>query len=218
MPRAISAVRERAGAAEAAADNGARRWPDLRLVVDICPLRHPPYDTGRDMGANFGQSGLEIALRTPIPPRPDMKLDEAALAAIRADPRVIWSEDVIRYADIDANDHVNNTTFSVLCESGRVNMFRTQFGDGPRTGFYFIVARLAIDYLAELRYPGRARTGTWVARVGRTSIGVGQVLLGEDGRAAALSECVSVTMDSATRRPTPLPDALRAKAEALLRA
>ncbi len=146
-----------------------------------------------------------------------MKRDEAALAAILADPRVTWSEDVIRYADIDGNDHVNNATFAVLSESGRVSLFRTRFGDRHAAAHYFVVARLAIDYHAELRYPGTVRTGTWITRVGRTSIGLAQVILGQDGRHAASTECVSVVMDSATRRPAPVGDAMRRAAQALLR-
>ena len=50
----------------------------------------------------------------------------ADLDTLLDDPRVVWTEDVLRFADTDANGHVNNTLFSVLCESGRVNMFRTR--------------------------------------------------------------------------------------------
>lgn len=146
-----------------------------------------------------------------------MKPDESALAAIQADPRVIWSEDVIRYADIDANDHVNNTVFSVLCESGRVHLFRQQFGERLRATHYFVIAKLTIEFHGELRYPGIVRTGTWLSRLGRTSLGLGQVLLDQSGRVAATSDCVSVGMGVATRRPEPFGDDLRRTAERLLR-
>jgi acyl-CoA thioester hydrolase len=146
-----------------------------------------------------------------------MKPDDAALAAIMADPRVIWSDDVIRYADIDANNHVNNTVFSVFCESGRVNLFRVKFGAGLRDTHYFVIAKLTIEYHGELRYPGTVRTGTWLTRLGRTSIGLGQVLLDGDGRLAATSDCVSVGMGVATRRPEPFGPELRHVAENMLR-
>ena len=146
-----------------------------------------------------------------------MRFDPGMLEAIRSDERVIWTEDIIRFGDIDANHHVNNTAFSVLCESGRVNLFRSRFGDVPRATHYFVVARLTIDFLGELRYPGRVRTGTWIARIGRTSLQLRQVLLDDGGRPAATSDCISVVMESATRRPAPLPEDLRQEAEALLR-
>ena len=36
-----------------------------------------------------------------------------------ADPRVVWTEDVLRFGDTDANGHINNALFATLCESGR---------------------------------------------------------------------------------------------------
>ncbi len=139
------------------------------------------------------------------------------LDALLADPRVVWTEDVLRFADTDAIGHVNNTTFSVLCESGRVHLFRSRLDPTLGEGLYFVIARLAIDFRAELHYPGRVRTGTWVTRIGRTSLGLGQAIVGEGG-VAAEAEGVCVLMSRADRRPTPFPDATRAAAEALLRA
>src|SRR3954471_16180972 len=98
----------------------------------------------------------------------DMTFDEAALDALRADPRVAWSEDVLRFGDTDMNGHVNNAVFAVLAESGRVNLFRTQLGEDEREGCYFVIARLLIEFKAELHYPGRVSTGTWIRHLGRT--------------------------------------------------
>lgn len=133
------------------------------------------------------------------------------------DPRVIWTDDVLRFRDTDANGHINNSTFSVLCESGRVNLFRTRLNPELLPGTFFVIARLAIDFRAELNYPGRVRTGTWLSRVGRSSLGIGQVILTEEGTLAAQAEAVCVLMDGATRRATAFPDPMRAAALALLR-
>lgn len=126
-------------------------------------------------------------------------------------------EDVLRYADLDINRHVNNSVFSVLCESGRVNLFRTRFGEDETGDGYSVVAKLVIEFKAELHYPGRVRTGTWVRHVGRTSVGLAQVLVADDDRIAATSEAVCVFMSRATRRPAPLSDERRRRASALLR-
>ncbi|MDB5558834.1 MAG: fcbC [Enterovirga sp.] len=139
------------------------------------------------------------------------------LAALHADPRLTWVEDVLRYADLDINRHVNNSVFSVLCESGRVNLFRTRFGEDETGDGYFVVAKLVIEFKAELHYPGRVRTGTWVRHVGRSSIGLAQVLEGDGGLLAATSEAVCVFMSRATRRPAPLSDTRRRIATELLR-
>ena len=126
------------------------------------------------------------------------------LAALRADARVAWTEDVLRFGDTDANGHVNNAAFAVFCESGRVNILHTRLRAVQEAGGFFAIARLVIEFRAELRYPGRVRCGTWVSAIGRTSVGFAQVLLDDDGRLAATSEAVTVALDGATRRPMPL--------------
>ena len=144
-------------------------------------------------------------------------MPEIDLLALRADPRVTWVEDVLRYADLDINRHVNNSVFSALCESGRVNLFRTRFGEDETGDGYFVIARLVIEFKTELHYPGRVRTGTWIRHLGRTSLGLGQVIEAEDGHVAATSEAVCVFMSRATRRPASLPEERRRLATDLLR-
>jgi acyl-CoA thioester hydrolase len=128
---------------------------------------------------------------------------------------VLWVEDVLRYADTDANGHINNSTFSVLCESGRVHLFAQKLNPTLPPGVFFVIARLAIDFRAELHYPGRVRTGTGITRIGRSSLGLAQVIVFE-GRVAGEAEGVCVLMDERTRRATPFPDATREAAERLL--
>ena len=146
-------------------------------------------------------------MRRPMSASPDELL---------TDPRVVWTEDVLRFRDTDKNGHVNNSVFSVLCESGRVNLFAKTFDPSLRPGTFFVIARLVIDFRAELHYPGRVRTATWVSRVGRSSMGLKQAIVSDAG-VAADSEAVCVLMDGATRRPTPFPDAVRRIAEDMLR-
>ena len=132
------------------------------------------------------------------------------------DPRVVWTEDVLRFRDTDKNGHINNSVFSVLCESGRVNLFGLKFDPSLRPGTFFVIARLVIDFRAELHYPGRVNTATWVSRIGRSSMGLKQAIVSEAGIAAE-SEAVCVLMDGANRRPTPFPDAMRRIADEMLR-
>lgn len=146
-----------------------------------------------------------------------MTIDGAALENLRADPRLDWTDDVLRFCDTDMNGHVNNATFAVLCESGRVHLFRERLGHEDRKDTFFVIARLTIEFRGELHYPGRVRTGTWLRHLGRTSLGLGQVILGEDGRVAATSDAVCVHMEGATRRPAPFLPAMREAAERMLR-
>jgi len=133
-----------------------------------------------------------------------------------SDPRVAWVEDILRFGDTDAFGHVNNSVFSVLCESGRVHLFATRLRPTLPSATIFSIARLTINFKAELHYPGKVRTGTWFTKLGRTSVTVEQVLVSHD-RVAATAEGVCVLVDAATRRPLPWPDATRQAVQAILR-
>ena len=137
----------------------------------------------------------------------------AELQALLADPRVVWTEDVLRFGDTDANGHINNALFATLCESGRVNLFRTRFDPTLPKNRFFVIARLGIDFRAELNFPGSVRTGTWITRLGRSSVSLAQVILSGD-KLAAEADAVCVLMDGATRRPMPYPDETRRRSRA----
>jgi acyl-CoA thioester hydrolase len=80
---------------------------------------------------------------------------------------------------MDRQGHVNNAIYSTFLESGRVNLFRD-----PRSGLDIadvetVLARIEIDYLCELRWPGTVQIGTGIARIGRTSVVLDQAVFSE---------------------------------------
>ena len=144
-------------------------------------------------------------------------MTELTVAALEADPRIVWTEDVLRFADTDLNGHINNGAFSVLCESGRVNFLRRVLGPTRPAGAYTVLAKVTIEFKAELNYPGRVRSATWIRHVGRSSVGLGQALFDETGQLVATSQAVTVSMDGAARRPLLLGEATRKAAGEMLR-
>jgi acyl-CoA thioester hydrolase len=115
------------------------------------------------------------------------------------------ANDIVRYADLDPQGHVNNAVFATYFETGRVAMFRTpDLGIGA-PGKTFVLVRQEIDFLQELRWPGTVEVGTAIAAFGRTSFTVTQVVF--SGTAcAATGRATMVFIDQATRRPEPLPE------------
>jgi len=90
--------------------------------------------------------------------------------------------DKLRYGDTDRQGHVNNAVFATLFETGRVGVFHE--GEAPLVmkGFSFVIARIVIDYRAELFWPGRVEIGTGVKKVGNSSdVLAGAVSGGETG-------------------------------------
>jgi acyl-CoA thioester hydrolase len=115
----------------------------------------------------------------------------------------------IRFSDTDMLGHVNNVAYAAMVESGRIGYLRSVV-----PGLYVVMARIEIDYRAELHYPAEIDVGCAILRVGRSSIVMGNgVFDGEVCGAAAVTTLVVI--DQETRRPTPVPDAARAQLQAL---
>ena len=123
--------------------------------------------------------------------------------------------DKLRYGDTDRQGHVNNAVFATLFETGRVGVFHE--GESPLVtpGFSFVIARIAIDYRAELFWPGRVDIGTGVKKVGISSVTFLQALF-QGEKLAAVAESVVVQVDAAARRPAVLGEAARARLAGLM--
>jgi acyl-CoA thioester hydrolase len=108
--------------------------------------------------------------------------------------------DKLRYADTDRQGHVNNAVFATMLETGRCELLF----DLTDPGSSFVVARLVVEFRAEVRWPGTVSIGTRVGSIGRSSIKLEQGLF-QDDRCVATAETVIVLVDDVTRRSRALP-------------
>lgn len=120
----------------------------------------------------------------------------------------LWTQDVLRYCDTDRQGHVNNAVFATFCETGRVKFLLDPAAPLAPPGCSFVIARLILDYRAEIRWPGEVRIGTAALSLGRSSFILGQGLFVAE-TCVATAESVIVLTDDSTRRSTPLPEATR---------
>lgn len=116
-----------------------------------------------------------------------------------------WAMDTIRYADTDAQGHVNNAVFSTYLETGRTHFLLNPDRPLRPAGTGFVIAKLILDFKAEMRWPGEAHVGTRCKSIGRSSFVMEQIIVQND-TVCALAETVIVMMDLTTRKSTPLPD------------
>lgn len=117
--------------------------------------------------------------------------------------------ETIRFGDTDRLGHVNNAVFATYFEMGRTALFfDPERPTIPAAGRGFILAHLAIDFRAELRWPGRVDIGTGVVKLGTSSFTLRQAVF-KDGMLAATATAVMVAFDLDSRRPVPLPEATR---------
>jgi acyl-CoA thioester hydrolase len=123
-----------------------------------------------------------------------------------------WTPVTIRYSDQDAMAHVNNTALATYVEAARTAFIYDLIQRGGVQGVEFILARLVIDYLHELHYPGVVDVGARLIRVGNKSITTGYGVF-KDATCIATSESVNVFYDMASRKTLAPPSSVR---EALL--
>jgi acyl-CoA thioester hydrolase len=109
-----------------------------------------------------------------------------------------------RFCDTDMLGHINNAAFAEYSELGRMGLFAS--ADAEVTNL--ILARLAIDYVAQVTLDQEVVVSSRVEKIGRTSIVVAQQILA-DGEVAAKTECVVVYFDYETQAPAPVPNTWR---------
>jgi len=121
-----------------------------------------------------------------------------------------WAKDMVRYADTDRQGHVNNAVFATFLETGRVAILCVPDKPLAPEGASFVIARLTLDFRAEIRWPCEIAIGTTVLRLGSSSVTLGQGLF-VDQQCVATAETVIVLMDEATRKSRPIPEQTRAE-------
>jgi len=125
--------------------------------------------------------------------------------------------DKLRYGDTDRQGHVNNAVFATFMETGRVELIYNPDDPLLEEGFSFVLAKLDINYIAEVLWPGTVEIGTRVTRVGRSSVSMQQAVF-QAGKLCASAETVVVHFDQTTRKSHPFSEGQRAKLEGWMQA
>jgi acyl-CoA thioester hydrolase len=117
----------------------------------------------------------------------------------------------MRFCDTDALGHVNNVSFAAYAETGRVD-FLGRLGKSVTS---LILANVTIDYRRQVSFGESLHMDSWVATLGRSSIGLGQTLWANDERAADIRSVV-VHFDYKTGKPIELTAAIRKELEPMV--
>ena len=118
----------------------------------------------------------------------------------------------LRWGDMDAFGHVNNTSFFRYMEQARIEWFEQIAPPGTSlegTGPVIVNARMT--FLQQLHYPGQILCRTFAGQVGRSSFETHFELRRVDKPDALVAEggAKVVWIDYAAGRSIPLPDRLR---------
>jgi acyl-CoA thioester hydrolase len=129
----------------------------------------------------------------------------------------IWTLHTIRYNDQDPLGHVNNAVYSTFFEAGRtafIEPMMKKIADETTT-LDFVLARITIDFVKELAYPGSVDIGTRVLRLGTKSMAFSNAVFktGTD-ECVATCDAILVFFDLSTRTSVEPPARLRTMLEA----
>ena len=124
----------------------------------------------------------------------------------------------VRWRDVDALRHVNNSVYATYLEECRDEWVDLVLGP-VADPWDFVLARVAIDYRSEVRQEDDAVVvSTTLVRIGTSSIGLREEIRKLDGTLAAEGDSVIVARDRETGRSRPLDEAERSALEAALAA
>ncbi|SDE68830.1 acyl-CoA thioester hydrolase [Mycolicibacterium neoaurum] len=125
-----------------------------------------------------------------------------------------------RWADNDMFGHLNNAVYYQLFDTAINAWIGRRAGvDAMAAPWLALVAESGCRYYSELQFPADLVVGLAVTRLGNSSVtyrtglwagGDTRPAAGLDTRPAAVGSWVHVYVDRRTRRPVPIPDAVRA--------
>jgi acyl-CoA thioester hydrolase len=127
----------------------------------------------------------------------------------------VKSYDKLRYGDTDRQGHINNAVYATFYETGRIEALQAAGLPLLSDEFSIVTARITIDYVREVFWPGTVEIGTAIKAVGRSSMTLHQALF-QNGVCVSTADSVVVLVSNTTHRSTPIAEAMREKLQSLI--
>ncbi|MEX0719137.1 MAG: thioesterase family protein [Balneolaceae bacterium] len=120
-----------------------------------------------------------------------------------------WTEIPIRFRDLDPLNHVNNALFNTYFEEARIKFLgetgqmQSEFTNGKT----FVLVKITIEYLKQIKFPSTVLVGTGIGEVGNSSIQALQAVYDKNSKELlGVGDSVGVWFDMKKQRPTRLPE------------
>ena len=116
----------------------------------------------------------------------------------------------LRWRDLDAFNHVNNSNFLTYLEEARIRWFASWDGEWVTEDTAPLLAAVQLNYRQPIPYPADVAVELFTERLGTSSVTIGHRIVSDDGGTLfADGHVVMVWIDRASGRPTPLPEIVR---------
>lgn len=122
----------------------------------------------------------------------------------------------VRWRDLDAFNHVNNSSYLTFLEEARLQWLRNVPGPWFDEGAMPVLAASQINYRRPIEWPAQLCVALFCERLGNSSMTVAHRIVDDTDHDRLYSDghVVLVWMNPTTGKPVPLPDAIRQAGEA----
>jgi len=110
-----------------------------------------------------------------------------------------------RFSETDGLGHINNTVVPVWFEAAREPIFEVFNPKLNLAEWNLIIAKIEVNYLAQIHYPGAIEIKTSITKLGNSSLTILQEVY-QNEQKVAWGECVMVKFDYTTNKSTPISD------------
>jgi acyl-CoA thioester hydrolase len=118
----------------------------------------------------------------------------------------------IRWGDMDAMGHVNNTVYFRYMEQTRIDWFDAVLPRAARGGHGIVIASTSCQFRRALTFPGTVEVRLYVGAPGASSIPTFyEMRVDDDPEPYATGEAVVVFIDAEKGKPVRIPEALRVR-------
>ena len=117
----------------------------------------------------------------------------------------------VRWRDLDAFNHVNNSTYLTYLEEARVQWLQRLPGSWSDDHAMPVMAASTLNYRLPIEWPGEVHIQLYCARLGNSSMTVAHRIIdaADHNKLYCDGNVVMVWMDPASGKSVPLPQALR---------
>jgi len=116
----------------------------------------------------------------------------------------------VRWGDMDAFGHVNNSVYATYIEEARLRWFATIEGGWNDERIGPVVAANTINFRLPIGWPESLTITLWTERLGNSSVSLGFRMVGKAGTHYADGSTVLVWIDKSAGKSIALPAGVRA--------
>jgi acyl-CoA thioester hydrolase len=129
-----------------------------------------------------------------------------------APPKLAEISISLRWRDLDAFNHVNNSTFLTYLEEARLSWLSRIIKHWDHDTVAPVMAATQLNYRRQLTWPGEILVQLFCERLGSTSLTMAHRIVDAKEPATLYLDgnVVMVWIDPASGKPVPLPEAIRA--------